>query len=230
MKALFLLLPLTLLATCDDVNRTTAKVIGDGVAAQTSAFQKATDARDWRSIANATVIDCTAEPEACGKLHGMRANACLILAMDQRTNPRAACPAPTAEVTEWLDCADREYAAAAPMLAADKRGGAAANRANALYCKAESKTVVGGQAEAMGAEQTGTQAGDAIGLLWAARGAVFQARAGAGTPATRCDALRRAQALATRGAALGNPTIAAAYTGVRGDIGALRPSIPGCTL
>lgn len=216
------------LTACEQANPIAARVIGDDVARQTAAFQGATEAKNWRAIADEPVVDCTAEPDACGKLHGMRANACLILAMDARTNPRATCPGASADVSRWLDCADREYAAALPMLAASVRGGAAANRANALYCKAEARTVATGQSDAAAAEQAGTQAATPTGLLWAARGAMFQARRGAS--GDRCGALRRAAALAGQGAGAGDPTTAAAFTALRADIDGLRPSIPSCAI
>jgi hypothetical protein len=219
---------LLLLAGCDQANQVAAGVIGDDIARQTSAFQRATAAGDLRAVADEPVVDCKAEPEACGKLHGMRANACLTLAMNARTSPLAACPPSGAEVARWLDCADADYAAALPMLAPAARPGAQANRANALYCRAEGRTVGMGQADAAAAEQAGSQAGEAVGLLWAARGAVFQARSGAS--GDRCAALRRASALATRGSGLGNAATTPGFTALRADINVLRPTIPGCTI
>lgn len=230
MKALVALLSVSLLVGCDQANQLAAGAIGDDIARQTSAFQRAAEARNWRAIADEPVVDCAKEPAACGKLHGMRANACLTLAMDQRTSPRAACPGADAAVTTWLDCAEREYATAMPLLEAEKRPGAAADRANALYCRAEGKTVVGGLMDAQTAEQAGTQSGTPIGLLWAARGAVLQARSGVGQAATRCTALRRAGDLTRRGAGMGNPVANAGFDGVRADIAALQSSIPGCSL
>jgi hypothetical protein len=230
MKSLAILLSLLVLGACDQANQLAAGAIGDQVARQTSAFQRATAAGDWRAIAAEPVVECQREPEACGKLHGMRANACLTLAMEARTDRRIACPAPGAEVNAWLDCAVRDYAAALPMLPPAQHPGTNANRANALYCRAEGKTVVGGLTDAGAAEQVGTQSGDALGLLWAARGAMLQARAGAGAPATRCAALGRANTLAARGVTMGNPTANAGFDGVRADIAALRPTIAGCSL
>lgn len=230
MKALPALLSLLLLVSCDQANQTAAGIIGDDIARQTSAYQRATEAGNWRAIADEPVVDCAKEPEACGKLHGMRANACLTLAMERRTNPRIACPAPDAEVNAWLDCASRDYAAALPLLGADKRPGTATNQAAALYCRSEGKTAVGGLTDAAAAEDLGARAGTALGLVWAARGAAGQARAGAGQPGPRCDALHRAQALATRGSALGDPAAKAALDGVQADIAALAPTIPRCAL
>ncbi len=230
MKALPALLSLLLLAACDQANQTAAGIIGDDVARQTSAYQRATEAGNWRAIAGEPVVDCAKEPEACGKLHGMRANACLTLAMERRTSPRAACPGPDPEVNAWLDCASRDYAAALPMLGADKRPGTQTNRANALYCRAEGKTAVGGLMDAAAAEDMGARAGTALGLVWAARGAMAQARAGAGLPGPRCDALHRAQTLAAAGAAMGDPVANATFDGIRADIAALVTSIPRCAL
>jgi hypothetical protein len=227
MKALLLLV---LVVACDQANQTAAGIIGDDVARQTSAYQRATEARDWRAIADEPVVDCAREPEACGKLHGMRANACLTLAMERRASPRAACPGPDPEVNAWLDCASRDYAAALPMLGADKRSGTETNQANALYCRAEGKTAVGGLMDAAAAEELGARAGTALGMVWAARGATAQARAGAGLPGPRCDALHRAQALASRSLSMGDPVANAALDALRADIAALAPTIPRCAL
>lgn len=230
MKALPALLSLLLLAACDQANQTAAGIIGDDVARQTSAYQRATEAGNWRAIADEPVVDCAKEPEACGKLHGMRANACLTLAMERRTSPRIACPAPDPEVNAWLDCASHDYAAALPLLAPDKRPGTATNRANALYCRAEGKTAIGGLTDAVAAEDLGARAGTALGMVWAARGAAAQGRIGAGLPGPRCDALHRADALASRGLSMGDPVANAALDALRADIAALATTIPRCAL
>ena len=65
MKALLLLV---LVVACDQANQTAAGIIGDDVARQTSAYQRATDARDWRAIADEPVVDCAKEPGACGPM------------------------------------------------------------------------------------------------------------------------------------------------------------------
>ena len=57
-----------------------------------------------------------------------------------------------------------------------------------------------------------------------------QARAGAGLPGPRCDALHRAKTLAAAGAAMEDPVANAAFDGIRADIAALVTSIPRCAL
>jgi len=196
MKLSTLLLATLLPIGCDQAGRMTAAVTGDLVAKQVAEFQAQQRDGRLRDIANATVVDCRSEPVACGKLHGMRANACLTLAMQSRSTTLAACPPASAEVRAWLDCAASEYAAAEPMLATDSRPGALANRSAALYCAAEANTVAAGLDDAREAEAAGTRAATPAGRLWAGRAALFQARAEAGSDPQRCAAAGRAETLA----------------------------------
>lgn len=230
MRAFLILLPLVLLASCDKANEVAAGAIGDDVARQTSVFQRATQERNWSAIANEPVTDCAKEPTACGRLHAMHGDACLNLAMAARTNTIIACPPPTGEVTARLTCADRDFATANRLLSGSERAGALAGRANALYCRAEGVATVAGVPVAAEAERDGTAANTAVGLLWAARGAAYQAQAAAGTPQARCGALRRALDLVGRGSALGDATMTGAFNGLRTEITGMRRSIPSCTL
>src|SRR4051794_3602640 len=152
MRLRTLLLAALLPIGCDQAGRTTAAVIGDQVARQSADFQSWQQDGRWREIANTTVVDCQSEPLACGRLHGMRANACLNLAMQARSTTRAACPPANAESRAWLDCAATEYAVATPLLEAEARSGAMANQSAALYCAAESKSVATGLPDARQAE------------------------------------------------------------------------------
>lgn len=230
MKALTILLSLAFLASCDKANEISAGVIGDDIARQTSAFQRATQARDWTAIANEPVVDCAKEPVACGRLHAMHGDACLNLAMAARSNPIIACPPPEPAVTARLTCADRDFSAAAGLLSGAERAGAKAGRANALFCRAEGLSTVAGVPAAAEAEREGGEAGSPAGLLWAARSAAYQAQANAGSATQRCGALRRANDLVRRGGAMGDAVTRPGYDAMRAEIARMRASIPSCTL
>jgi len=227
---LLVLLPIALLVGCDKVNEVSAGVRGDEIARQTSAFQRATQERNWRAIADEQVADCAKEPTACGRLHAMHGDACLNLAMAARSSTMIACPPPTGEVTAHLSCADRDFSAASRLLSGTERAGALGARANALYCRAEGVATVAGLPMAAEAEREGTGANTPVGLLWGARGAAYQAQAAAGSAQARCEALRRALALVNRGAAIGDAGTRTAYNGLRTEIDGARRSIPSCTL
>ncbi len=222
MRPSFALLALLSLAGCNDAGKVVADVTGDKIPSQMTAYQGWTKDRNWKAIADSQVVDCRQDSAACGKLHGMRADACLQLAMDARTNKRIACPGTSGEVSAWLSCADTEYAQADPL------PGALANRANALYCKAELQTSAAGQSDAVQAERIGASAGNASGLLWAGRGALFQARPSAGDAAARCSAAKRAQEIATKGKRMADVTTTAAFDQLASDTRAVRQKIPGC--
>src|SRR4051794_36935524 len=148
MRLRTLLLAALLPIGCDQAGRMTAAVIGDRIAQQAADFQAWQRDGRLRDIADAAVVDCRAEPLACGGLHGLKADACMDRAMRARSDTRAACPPASAEISSLLACAAAEYGAAAPMLGAGARSGALADQSAALYCLAESKSVATGLADA----------------------------------------------------------------------------------
>lgn len=224
-----MLLAAALLAgACQQVGR-----MVDPDVAQLERYQAARSEGRLRAIADEPVVaSCTPDRPACGRLHAIRAEACLALAMADRA-PGAACPAASSAARDDLGCAAESYAAA---MAATAGGFTAADqlahrrgRVQALYCRAELDTVARGVPFArealtlsgpLPAVDRGTFGGSA---------ALFLARPGAGSDAQRCENAREAARRAREGlAAAQAPDDRAALTRLASDAEARRLTIPGC--
>ncbi len=155
--------------------------------AQLDRWQHATPAE----IA-AEPVDCPAGHDACPRLHTLRAEACMSLAMASRA-PGAACPA----LVDHLPCAADSYAAAR-ALAPDPK--LAAGEAQARLCLAEfAATPAEAAREAARAASAATAAPPDRAPILGARAALIAARPGAGTESQRCAAARAGLRLAPAG-------------------------------
>ncbi|WP_144185628.1 hypothetical protein [Elioraea rosea] len=223
-----ILAAVVLLAGCQQVGR-----VLDPDVAQLERYDAARKEGRLRDIANEPVAaSCTAEKQACGRLHAIRAEACLSLALADRA-AGAACPAASPSRRADLDCAASEYAAAMASTASGftpaDQGAHRLGRAQALYCRAELDTVASGVPFAR--ESAQVAAGlpppkrEAIG----GSAALFLARPGAGADAVRCERAREAGRLATAGLAA-NPDAEdrALLSRLASDAATRRASIPGC--
>lgn len=146
----------------------------------------------WQHAAPAEIaaepVACPAGHEACPRLHLLRAEACLSLAMAARA-PGAACPA----LRDHLPCAAESYAAARALTPDPKL---ATGEAQARLCLAELS------APAEGAQEAARAAGAAASAnapLLGARAALLAARPGAAPDARRCAAARGGLPLAPAG-------------------------------
>lgn len=171
----------------------------------------------WRTADPATIaaepVACSPGHPACGRLHAMRAEACLGRALAARA-PGAACPGPGQVAA--LDCAGASYAAAVAVQASPPLQ---AGLAQALLCRAEfdaPKAAAGRAAQAAVAARLAPNA-----AFYGAWAALIAARPGAGTNTERCVAARRA---ATLGHAAGPP----ARDRLLADAAAQLGTIPGC--
>ncbi|WP_206020790.1 hypothetical protein [Roseococcus sp. SYP-B2431] len=143
----------------------------------------------WRHAAPAEIavepVACPAGHAACPRLHLLRAEACMRLAMAARA-PGAACPA----LRGHLPCAAQSYAAARALTPDPKL---AAGEAQARLCLAELSPPGEDLAEAASA------ASAANSPLLGARVALLAARPGAGADARRCAAAQGGLPLAPAG-------------------------------
>ena len=154
----------------------------------------------WRDADRATiaaqpvVTPCPADNPACPRLHALRAEACLSLALEARA-PGAACPGPAQ--APQLDCAAEGYGAA---LAAGAEGAAVlqAGLAQALLCRAELDPHAIAAPRAARAAAAARQAPSPRDALYGAWAALIAARPGAGSDPARCRAAREAMTLAHR--------------------------------
>ncbi len=136
---------------------------------------------------------CPAENPACPRLHQLRAEACLALALHARA-PGAACPSDAEATRRQLDCAAQSYAAALAGAEPPLHPPLQAGLAQALLCRAD----LSGADPAALAQQAASAAAAATpeaAPLLAARAALLLARLG--PAATRCAAAHRAATLAT---------------------------------
>jgi len=183
MRLLFLT---PLLAGC-----TLAADLVDPPLAQLARWREA----DRAAIAAQPVVSpCPTANPACRRLHAMRAEACLSLALEARA-PGAACPGP-AQATR-LDCAAEGYAAA---LATGAEGASVlqAGLAQSLLCRAELDPPALAASRATRAADAARQAPPPRDALYGAWAALIAARPGAGADPARCRAAREALALARR--------------------------------
>lgn len=225
--ALALAAAVLLAAGCQQVGR-----VADPDVAQLERYQAARSEGRLRAIADEPVVACTPDRPACGRLHAIRAEACLGLAMADRA-AGAACPAASSAARDDLACAADAYAQA---MAATGAGFSAADqlahrrgRVQALYCRAELDTPARGAAFARDAltlsgplppPERDTLGGSA---------ALFLARPGAGADAQRCENAREAARRARAGlAAAQAPEDTALLTRLAADAEARRRTIPGC--
>lgn len=166
----------------------------------------------WRGAAPAAiaaepvVAPCPRDNPACARLHALRAEACMGLAMGARA-PGAACPGSPAH----LACAAEGYAAARAMRDAPAL---AAGEAQARLCLAELSAPAAGAAIAAQALAASRAAPPDRAPALAARAALILARPGAAPDAARCAAAREGLRHAT-------PRDAA-------DLRARIATIPGC--
>ena len=147
----------------------------------------------WQRSPPATIaaepVACSEGHEACPRLHLLRAEACMGLAMAARA-PGAACPA----LRDHLPCAAQSYAAAR-ALAPEPR--LAAGEAQARLCLAELSGPTEGALEAARAAPA-ISAAEGWGIF-GARAALIAARPGAGTDPRRCRSAQSGLRLAPAG-------------------------------
>ncbi len=219
---------LLLLGGCQQVGR-----VVDPDVAQLERFQAARGEGRLRDIADEPVVaSCTPDRPACGRLHAIRAEACLALAMADRA-PGAVCPAASSAARDDLGCAADAYAQA---MAATGAGFSAADRlahrrgsVQALYCRAELDPPARGAAFAQRAlELSGglpPPERDTLG----GSAALFLARPGAGPDAARCEQALEAARRAREGLGVAQAgDDRALRTRLAADAEARRLSIPGC--
>lgn len=185
-----------------------------------------------RDIANTPVVaSCTAEKEPCGRLHAIRGQACLDLAMADRSRG-AVCPGASPAVTSDLACADDGFAkatASASAFSVTDQQKHRQNRAQVLYCRAEQASVADGATFAREALQLARSlpppGRDTIG----GSAALFLSIEGAGSDPARCDAVREAATRARQGLAA-NPRAddRTLLSRLAADAERQRRSIPGC--
>jgi hypothetical protein len=201
-----LVLPLLALAACD---------LLDAPVAQLDRFEQARREGRLAAIAEEPVPPgCTGE--ACPRLHAIRAEACLALALADRA-PGAACPGPSEAARRQLDCAAAGYAAAGPAPAFR------AGRAQALLCRAELAAPDEALGLARAARSAAEPAADARLALLAGRAALLEARGG------DCGAARDAGRLAAGGLTHApDGAMRAALARLAADAAARRATIPGC--
>lgn len=216
-----------LLGGCQQVGR-----LADPDVAQLERYQAARSEGRLQEIADEPVVACTLDRPACGRLHAIRAEACLGLAMADRA-AGATCPAASSAARDDLACAADAYAQA---MAATGAGFTAADqlahrrgRVQALYCRAELDTPSRGAAFAREAltlsgplppPERDTLGGSA---------ALFLARPGTGADAQRCEHAREAAGRARAGLAVAQaPQDRALLTRLAADAEARRLTIPGC--
>lgn len=201
--------------------------------AQLERYQTARAEGQLRAIADEPVVaSCAPDRPACGRLHAIRAEACLTLAMADRA-PGAVCPAASSAARDDLACAAEAYAAA---MAATAAGFTAADevahrrgRVQALYCRAEFDTVARGVPFAREAFTLSGPLPVTERATLGGSAALFLARPGAGSDATRCENAREAARRAREGlAAAQAPDDRAALTRLASDAEVRRLSIPGC--
>lgn len=154
----------------------------------------------WRETNRATIAaqpvvsPCPATNPACPRLHALRAEACLSLALEARA-PGAACPG--AAQAPHLDCAAEHYAAAVTA-GAEGKVVLQAGLAQSLLCRAELDPPAIAATRAVRAAVAARQALPPRDALYGAWAALIAARPGAGTDPARCHAAREAMALARR--------------------------------
>lgn len=218
---------LLLVAGCQQVGR-----VVDPDVAQLERYQAARSEGRLRDIADEPVVACTPDRPACGRLHAIRAEACLALAMGDRA-AGAVCPAASSAARDDLTCAAQAYAAAmtatgAGFTAADqlahRRG-----RVQALYCRAELDTPARGAGFAREALTLSGPLPQPEREIFAGSAALFLARPGVGSDAQRCENARDAARRARAGlAAAGAPDDHALLTRLAADAEARQRTIPGC--
>ena len=165
----------------------------DAPIAQLERWQKRQTAGELAAIAAEPVVaECTpGKGEACSRLHLMRADACLGLAMAERA-PGAACPGAGAREAGLLSCA-ASAAQAAEQAAGEVLLPARKLRVQARLCAIENLPP---------ALAPPAPLADAEGALLRGRAALAAARPSAGPETARCAAARQAAAEARRGLAL----------------------------
>ncbi|MDB5412829.1 MAG: hypothetical protein JWR10_1164 [Rubritepida sp.] len=146
----------------------------------------------WESAGPAEIaaepVSCSPGHAACPRLHMLRAEACMSIAMASRA-PGAACPA----LRGNLPCAADSYAAARALT---PNPAFAAGEAQARLCLAELLPPAEAVREAALAASAAMAAGAPI---LAARAALIAARPGAGTEPQRCAAAQAGLRLAPAG-------------------------------
>jgi hypothetical protein len=228
MRAAIAAAALLLFTGCQQIGR-----VIDPDVAQLDRYQTARSEGRLRAIADEPVVSsCTPDKPACGRLHAIRAEACLTLAMADRASG-VACPAASSAARDDLTCAAEAYAAA---MAATGAGFSASDqlahrrgRVQALYCRAELDTVARGVAFAREALQLSGPLPPPDRDTLGGSAALFLARPGAGTDTVRCEQAREALRRAREGlAAAQAPDDRALLTRLASDAEARRSTIPGC--
>jgi hypothetical protein len=205
-----------------------------GSTAQLDKYQKWENSGDFKSIADSPMVSCSPSDEACGRLHAIRGDACLELAMKDRA-PAAACPAPDAQTRTMLGCAAEEYSAArqasaSAQFTSEQLAIQSANRGEALYCDAELQdTVSAGVGFAREAKLEANNAAEPQRQLIAGRAALYLARPGVADDHSLCGAAKEAEALATSGLQpAGDASTHAALTRLQQDAIMRQKQIPDC--
>jgi hypothetical protein len=214
MKALAALAAAVLLLIgCQQVGR-----MADPDVAQLERYQAARSEGRLRAIVDDPVIaSCTPDRPACGRLHAIRAEACLSLAMADRA-AGAVCPAASSAARDDLACAADAYAQAM-----------AATGARFSTCRAELDTPTRGAGFAREALTLSGPLPPPDRDTFGGSAALFLARPGAGADAQRCEAAREAARRARAGlAATQAPEDRALLTRLAADAEARRLTIPGC--
>lgn len=174
----------------------------DAPIAQLERWQKRQAAGELAAIAAEPVVaECApGKGEACSRLHLMRADACLGLAMAERA-PGAACPGAGAREAGLLSCA-ASAAQAAEQAAGEVLLPARRLRAQARLCAIENLPPAMAASAARDLITESAPITDAEGALLRGRAALAAARPSAGPEPARCAAAREAAAEARRGLAL----------------------------
>lgn len=171
----------------------------DAPVAQLERWQKQRAVGALAAIAEEPVVrECApGTGAACQRLHLMRAEACLAVALQNRA-PGAACPGATAREAALLACA-ASAAQAAEQAAGEALPAARRMRGQARLCAIENLPPA---MAAPAARELITESApllDAEGALLRGRAALVATRPSAGSEAARCAAARAALAEARRG-------------------------------
>lgn len=174
----------------------------DAPLAQLERWQKQHAQQDFMAIAAEPVVAACSPGtgEACARLHGLKAEACLALAFAARA-PGLACPAPGAREAGLLACA-ADAAQAAEKAAGEIQPAWRMIRGQARLCAIENLPPAMAAPEALSLVQELSPLQDDHGALLRGRAALVAARPGAGSNAARCAAARGAQAEASQGLTL----------------------------
>jgi hypothetical protein len=174
----------------------------DAPMAQLERWQKQREAGALAAIADEPVVrDCApGKGEACQRLHLIRAEACLSLALADRA-PGAACPGAGAREAGLLSCA-ASSAQAAEQSAGEILLPARKLRAQARLCAIENLPPAMAAPAAREFIAEAAPLADAEGALLRGRALLAAARPSAGPESTRCLSVRDALREARRGLAL----------------------------